>query len=209
MVFEVFIPYFQGASVDMKDNMNGYYANERDYANALITEDAANVFISSSIADTTSRKPGTYYGGFGRKAWNVDEKVVFAKAECNLHSPNGFMPETVDSMIDKFASQCEFLVTLSFDFNNTDEVFIEEVRQWIKETQNIYIASREIKKKGGSSNDVDMFIETNLPRRDLRLSFLNKSNQRVNFILRACEIEEPIAKNRFILYVKNMEILKT
>lgn len=208
MVFEVFMPYFQGASVDMKDNMNGYYKTDKDYADALITEDEANVFNSSTMAGMTRRNSRTYYGGFGNKVWNVDEKVVFAKAECNLHSPNGFTPETVDSMIDKFAAQSEFLVTLSFNFANTDEIFIEEIRQWAKETQNIYLASREIRQKGGSKQDADLFIEMNIPKRDLRLSFLNKSNQRVNFILRECEIEEPIAKNRFLLYVKNMEIMK-
>ena len=52
------------------------------------------------------------------------------------------------------------------------------------------------------------WVDKNIPRRDLRLSFLNKSGKLVKFVLEGSEIEEKITNNRYLLYVKKMSILK-
>ena len=209
MKFDLFMPYIQGASIDMKDNMNGYYKTDQDYADALITEDSSNGRL---VYDTITRgggfDSGTYYGGFGRENRKIDEKIAYAKAECCILTPDGQYYEDVDSMIDKFVSQREFLMTVHFDMKDMDAEFEEEIREWAKETLNIFLAGKEIMKNGGSRSDSDIFIEKNIPRRELRLSFLNKSEKRVNFVLRACEIERKIAKNRYLIYVKKMDILR-
>ena len=111
-------------------------------------------------------------------------------------------------MIDKFVSQREFLVMAHLDMKNIDGEFEEEVREWAKETLNILLAGKEIIKNGGTNADMNKFIDMNIPKRNMRLSFNNKSGKRVNFILNGCEIEKKIAKNRYLFYVKRMEMLK-
>lgn len=210
MLFELFIPYIQGASVDMKDNLNGYYKTDQEYADALITEDTSNGTLVYNTMTRGGFNADTYYGfdSWGKPIKDIQEKIAYAKAECKLFSPNGFEPEDVDSIIDKFVSQREFLMTVHFDMSEMEGEFEEELREWAKETLNILMASREIIKNGGSKQESELFVERNIPRRELRLSFLNKSGKRVNFVLKACEVEQKIARNRYLFYVKRMEILK-
>jgi len=207
MRFELFLPYIKGASIDMKDNLNGYYKTHQDYADALVTEDTMNGTTVHNIMAGGGFRSNNYYG-FGHQYKEIDEKIAFAKAPCLLMTPDARFDETVDSMIDKFASQKEFLVTAHFNTEDMDAEFEEELRQWAKETLNILVAGREMVKKGASRADGDMFVEKNIPRRDMRLSFLNKSGSMVNFILRECEVEKKIAKNRYIFYVKRMDMLR-
>lgn len=214
MLFELFMPYVKGASIDIKDNLNGYYKTDQEYADALITEDVSNGSMVYNMAHSIISGDGvggnTYYAFKPQRneQIKVDERIAYAKAECKLFSPNGFEPEDVDSIIDKFVNQNEFLITTHFNMNEMEPEFEEELRQWAKETLNILLAGKEIVKKGVSKHDSELFVEKNIPRMDLRLSFLNKSGKRVNFILKDCEVEQKIAKNRYLLYVKRMEMLK-
>ena len=208
MSFDLFIPYIEGASLDINDNLNDYYKTAQDYADALINEDTSS---GSQVYNAMARgvlSSTIGYNSFGRDLRNIQEKIAYAKAECTLLAPNGCGYENVDSMIDKFASQSEFLVTAHFDMKNMDAEFEEELVAWARETLNILRVSREMRKGGASRQESDMFVEKNIPRRELRLSFLNKSGNRVNFVLKACEIEQKIARNRYLLYVKRMEILR-
>jgi len=213
MLFELFMPYPKGASIDIKDNLNGYYKTDQDYADALITEDSSNgaiVYNACQRFSNNSLNHDTYYllNSWDKGPHKVDNRVSFAKAECTLYTPNELQFETVDSMIDKFVGQREFLVAAQINLNKADFIFEEELRQWYKETQNIHIAGRQLMKQGGSKQEKDMFIEQNIPRRQMRLSFLNNSEKRVNFVLRECEIEEKLTQTRYLFYVKRMEILK-
>jgi hypothetical protein len=202
------MPYEQGASLDMKDNMNGYYKTSQDYADALINEDATNGAMVYSTMTGGGFNSRNYYGfnKGGRSA--IKERIAYAKGPCRLLTPDGMYDEDVDSMIDKFVSQKEYLVTAHFNLQDVDAEFEEELREWGKETLNILLAAKEMREKGMSKAESDNFVNTNIPRRELRLSFLNKSGKRVNFLLKSCEVERKIAKNRYLLYVNKMEILK-
>jgi hypothetical protein len=83
--------------------------------------------------------------------------------------------------------------------SSMDTEFYEEFKQWQVETKNIL----DLAPKKGMD-----FVEQFIPRRTLRISFLNKSNKEVRFTLEDAEIEERVSKNRYILYVKRMQILK-
>jgi hypothetical protein len=102
-------------------------------------------------------------------------------------------------MIDKFASQQDFLITVNLIESTMDSEFYEEMKLWYSDTMKIL----SVGKTKGSD-----FIEQYIPRRTMRLSFLNKSNKEVRFTLENAEIEEGIAKNRYLIYVKKMQILK-
>ena len=205
---DLFIPYIEGTSIDLDDNLNDYYKTAQDYADALINEDTSNgsIVYNAMTRGTLGNTIG--YNSAAGSNRLINEKIAYAKTECILLAPNGGSQETVDSMIDKFATQKEFLVTAHFNMQSMDAEFEEELREWAKETLNILRYSREMISKGVSRQDSEMFVERNIPRRDLRISFLNKSNKRVNFVLRSCEVEQKLARNRYLFYVKRMEILK-
>ena len=201
MLFTLFIPY-QSSNFDDNKQMENYYKSEDDYINALRAEEAANGSVIFNAMASNSLDSSTYYGGFEEKrdiSHNITENIAYAKADCTLYSPNGAMAESVDSMIDKFATQKEFLVTVNFNMASMDGEFEEELREWNTETYNILKYS---KKMG------DEWVDKNIPRRDLRLSFLNKSGKLVKFVLEGSEIEEKITNNRYLLYVRKMSILK-
>lgn len=210
MMFELFMPYFKGASIDMKDNLNGYYKTEQEYADALVNEDKTGGAMVYDTLTGGGFRGDTYYGynGWAREDVKKEDKIAWSKAECQLLTPDAEYLEDVDTMIDKFAKQKEFLVTAHFNMKDVEPEFEEEIREWAKETLNIYIAGDEMVKKGYSSTDKDRFLEEHIPRRELRLSFKNKSGKMVNFCLKSCEIERKIARNRYLLYVKRMEMLK-
>ena len=201
MLFTLFIPYQSSNFVD-NNQMEGYYKSEDDYINALRAEEETNGSVIFNAMASGAFDSSTYYGGFGEKkdiTHNIVENIAYAKADCTLYSPNGAMPESVDSMIDKFAEQKEFLVTINFNMASMDGEFEEELREWNTETYNILKYSQKM------GNE---WVDKNIPRRDLRLSFLNKSGKLVKFVLEGSEIEEKITNNRYLLYVKKMSILK-
>lgn len=197
MVFRLFIPY-QGSVSESKE-LDGYYASEEDYVAALQQEESENgsVIFNAMVSGDLSMSP--HYGHGGSIKHNVEDIIEYASSDCTLYSPNGSSMETVDSMIDKFVSQREFLVTAQFNMSSMEGEFEEELRQWNIETGNILKYAGKIGEE---------WINKNIPRRDLRLSFLNKSNKEVKFVLENSEIEEKLSKNRYLLYVNKMRILK-
>ena len=197
MLFKLFIPY-QGSVSESKE-FDNYYTSEEDYVAALQQEESANGSIIFNAMASGDFSISPYYGQERGRKYNIQETIEYAKSDCVLYSPNGSSMETVDSMIDKFVSQREFLVTVQLNTSSMDGEFEEEFRQWSMETGNILKYSSKM----GAE-----WVNANIPRRNLRLSFLNKSNKEVNFVLENSEIEEKLSKNRYLLYVNKMQILK-
>lgn len=201
MRFKLYMPY-QSSIAEAQDEV-GYYKSEEDYVNALQREEASygQVIFNAVAGHSYLMSP---YDASNESRQNqlqgMKENVAYAKTECVLFSPDGSVPESVDSMIDKFAAQKEFLVTVNLVNGTMDEEFDEEIRQWNSETRKILCYATKF------GND---WVDKNIPRRDLKLSFLNKSGKEVNFQLINCEIEEKIAQNRYIFYVQQMKMLKT
>jgi hypothetical protein len=197
------MPY---ATYEQSDvDLSNYYKTPQDYMNAIQHEDdmyagAINAAMAGGVMDGSNAYYNGYNGRNNRNAMQDDGKnISYAKAICTLYSPNGASPETVDTIIDKFASQSEFLVMANIIESSMDTEFYEEFKQWQVETKNIL----DLAPKKGMD-----FVEQFIPRRTLRISFLNKSNKEVRFTLEDAEIEERVSKNRYILYVKRMQILK-
>ena len=154
MLFTLFIPYQSSNFVD-NNQMEGYYKSEDDYINALRAEEEADGSVIFNAMASGAFDSSTYYGGFGEKkdiTHNIVENIAYAKADCTLYSPNGAMPESVDSMIDKFAEQKEFLVTINFNMASMDGEFEEELREWNTETYNI------LKNKDVPKEDLAMLL---------------------------------------------------
>lgn len=206
MTFDLYIPYIKGPSIDLKDNMNGYYKTSKDYIDALVNEDNSYGNLIYNWRKNNNINPNTYYALTQNNNYNVEKatEIAYASSKCVLMTPDGAYDEDVDSMIDKFVSQREFLVMAHFNKDDMDGEFEEEIREWARETLNIIKYGNEITQKTGSRKQGDDFVEKNIPRRDMKLSFNNKSGKMVNFLLNSCEIERKIAKNRYLLYVNRM-----
>lgn len=203
MQFTLFMPY-QASMYDSADNSaENYYSSEEDYINALRQEEATTGAAIFNAMTSGNFGSSTLYDGFSSHQYNyhpnVAEKVAYAKADCTLYSPNGAVPETVDSMVDKFASQKPFIVMANFNMSSMDGEFEEELREWTLETREILKHQKDM---GGQ------WVDENIPKRNMRLSFLNKSNKEVRFELSESEIEEKIAGNRYLFYVNRISILK-
>lgn len=206
MTFDLYIPYIKGPSIDLKDNMNGYYKTSKDYIDALVNEDNSYGNLIYNWRKNNNINPNTYYALTQNNNYNVEKatEIAYASSKCVLMTPDGAYDEDVDSIIDKFVSQREFLVMAHFNKDDMDGEFEEEIREWARETLNIIKYGNEITQKTGSRKQGDEFVEKNIPRRDMKLSFNNKSGKMVNFLLNSCEIERKIAKNRYLLYVNRM-----
>ena len=197
MVFKMFIPY--QANDSQSCDMEEYYKGEGDYIEALRKEEEENgSLVFNAMASNTLSSNNIFGMSRGHEA--VPEiKIDYTKSECTLYSPDGAIPETVDSMIDKFVSQNEFLVTVQFNISTMEGEFEEELSSWERETSNILSYAKEMGEK---------WIDKNIPRRDLRLSFINKSGNEVTFQLEGSEIEEKLSKRRYIFYVRKMQLVK-
>ena len=197
------MPY-QASMSDLSDNSTeNYYSSEEDYINALREEEASTGAAIFNAMTSGNFGSSTLYGGFNKHQYKtppqIQEKIAYAKADCTLYSPNGAIQETVDSMVDKFAAQKPFIVMANFNMSSMDGEFEEELRAWNRETLNIL---KHIKEMGGD------WVDKNIPKRNIRISFLNKSNKEIKFELEGSEIEEKIAQNRYLFYVNKMNILK-
>ena len=200
MLFNLYMEC-EGIPDGSMDVSNDYYMTEDDYINALKRENID--FGFDALTSGGDDKLDSYINytskinGYSPK--NTGGKKYYAKSDCTLYSPDGNMQEDVDSIIDKFVSQREYLVLVKFNMSSMEGEFEEELRMWNDETRNILTLGKDM------GND---WIEEHIPRRDLKLNFLNKSNKEVSFKLTDCEIEKKLGENQFILYVNKMVILK-
>lgn len=214
MDVDVFLPYQSSAMAD--EDLEDYY-KEGEYEEALVTEDekGASVVhnaVNAYTNDYVSTMRG--YRGLDGKTYKLEDykvlkktKTLFAKAKCRLFAPNGGAPETIDSIVDKFATGKEFGLTMRFMESTMDAEFEEDISKWYKETKNLMqYHPKMIKNKGRQY--ADDWLDKNIPRRKMRMTFINKSNIPINCELDDCEIFERPTKNDYVIYVKKLQILR-
>lgn len=197
MVFNMFIPYQLLGSQSC--DMDGYYKSEDDYISALRKEEEENGSVIFNVMASDGLHSNNIFADNRGNAYDSKIKVDYAKAECVLYSPDGAVPESVDSMIEKFVSQREFLITVQFNMNKMEGEFEEELSSWERETSNILSYSSKM------GNE---WVDKNIPKRSLRVSFMNKSNKEVVFQMDGSEIEEKLSKTRYIFYINKMQLVR-
>ena len=194
MYFELYMPY--DASMECDSDSIDYYKTEEDYVKAL---DESYRYDKRYIINAVSTGKYDVSDFRDERKINISEKIEFSGLNVRLTRVDNNLPENVDSMIDKFASQRPFLVEFEMLSSSKDGKFEEELSQWWKDTRAVLF---EGKKFG------DEWIDRYIPKRDMKLSFLNKSNVRVTFILEGTEIEEKINGRDYVLYVSKMTYQK-
>lgn len=211
MKFELFLPYL-AVDVGIDDReLENYYKTEKEYVGALHDDDE---MYGATIYNTMTHggmSGGAYYGAFSSdnlksKYMKESDRLVYAKSSCVLYDDTDSRMETVDSIIDKFVSRRPFLIVAELSPSTMDSEFEEEIREWSRATLNILKYSRDLQKKNGKQFAED-FLENNIPKKDMRISFINKSAKEVRFVLHKCEIEKKISRNRYMFFVSSMSII--
>lgn len=192
MDYEIFLAY----DYPIENEAINYYKNEKEYITTLQTEDASNQSLVYSNMSRGSM-PTRSVNLFNKTKYKDKNQTLLCKSRCDLYSPNGSTKETVDSMIDKFASQEEFIVTLKLPDESTMEAeFFEEFKKWASETWKII---EYAKRKYGQK-----WLDEHIPIKQMKLWFRNKSGKTVKFHLKDCELMEKVGKRDYLLYVNKM-----
>lgn len=202
MEVTLYLPYY-----DYNDgafDVNNDYYNEEDYINAVSNEYNKNKdIVFNSILDAKNGSGSLVQGSdgqtykFGQQTAKSEEKVAFSKCEGVLWDIGG-SKDTVDSFIDKFAKQEQFLEIVEFNLDTVEEEFETEVSLWVKEHNNI---NQYVDKLG------EDWVLAKEPKRNIKVQFKNNANQDVYAVLEDCKIMDIIEDNSFILYVERITLI--
>ena len=136
-------------------------------------------------------------------------KYKYVKSSAVIFNPMGTESETIDSMIDKFVKRSEFILLVKFDENGfDDDDFEEELNIWYKETCNIKKYIEEESGPNATMAEKDKMLDDTIPRRDMKMEFMNKSHQRLSWVLEKCEIEQKLNNTAYRIYVNKMVLEK-
>ena len=202
MEVKFYLPYYDyndGAF----DVSNDYYG-ENEYSK-LMTEEYEKskdiVYNSVMEARNGSRtllegQDGQTYK-FGEKTYENEQKVAYSSCDGSLITIDG-EDESVDGFIEKFASQKQFLEMIELNLDSSEEEFETELSLWIKEHINIVKYGEKLG---------DEWVLSKEPKRNLRVVFVNKSNETIYAILEDCMIMEIVDNKSFIVIVKKIRLI--
>ena len=214
MLFTIQIPYSYVEEADAEN----FYKDEKDYVDTLTTEDKTykslihegrgNAYGSVSYIRENSR--------FTEEQKKHKAVLSYADGKCVIYDSKDSRMEDVDSMIDKLVAGKPFVIYICINKGGTDIEFIEEMNQWYKEARNISfgadaVAKKYVEKTGdrnGAKNVAEEFFSDNVPKRDMRISFINKSGKEVTLDAFDCEVERKVSQNRYAIYVNQMAFKK-
>lgn len=191
LYFDLYMPYDASMEFDAEE-LADYYANEDEYVDALWTDynkDKDLVYRAAYTSDYSISNDRI------ERKYNIKEKIGYSNVKCRLNVPNSIQLEDVDSIIDKFASQKPYLTEFVISSSSEDGKFEEELRQWWIDTHAVL---EEGKKRGGE------WIDTYVPKKNLKLRFKNKANKIISFYLIDAEIEDRISSRDYVLFVNKM-----
>lgn len=123
--------------------------------------------------------------------------MAFSKCEGTLLDVDG-EDETVDTFIEKFARQEQFLEIIEFNLDTVEEEFETEVSLWVKEHNNI---NQYADKLG------EEWVLAKEPKRNIKVQFKNNANQDVYAVLEDCKIMDIVDDNMFAIFVERITLI--
>lgn len=216
MFFELHMPYDASSEYESEE-IKGYYKTEQDYVDALDGEfQSTNNEVFQYAAYMNSKKGYEngnlmsvvgYRSGLSKKfdaagfARRREKPAIvgYSKINVRLEEPHTNIPHNVDSFVEKFAMQKPCLIEFVILSASMDGKFEEELRLWWIDTRAVL---EEGKRRGGR------WIDEVIPKKTMKVSFFNKSNKKVTFMLNDVEIEERISEKDYVLFVKSMNLIQ-
>lgn len=172
------------------DVNDSYYVDENAYIKALQDEYELSNSLLSSI------------GGVGvdrrcdiNTIYEKNKKVIYNSCECVLKD------ESIDSFISHNIDGRGFQLLVSLDLSNIDEDFEYDLKLW-----------REVHNKTFSmlskNNDMDVLM-SELPSRDLKMSFINLSGGNSYALLEGCTfVDSNNDLSNILLFVNKLTFTK-
>lgn len=181
------IPY---TNTDLNNDKFDYKGNAFDYIEQL--NGVANNIIG---ADTYFQRQENYKNTVGFNS-NINkqenyysDQILYYELPCNLMDSEG-NSQTIDNLLNYFASEESFMLIFSFDYDNTDEEILIELKSWISESKKVMdlpdnVYSEEIKIGA-------------LPKREFKLKI-----GKANAFLEECLFFDSY-DNKIVLFVKKI-----
>ena len=202
MEVTLYLPYYDynDGAFDVNDD----YYDEDEYINAVSSEYNKNKdIIYNSVRDAKNGVGSLLQGGdgqtykFGQKTSQSEDKVAYSKCNGTLYDIGG-SKDTIDSFIEKFAAQKQFLEIVEFDLDTVEEEFETEISLWVKEHNNINSYADKLGED---------WVLAKEPKRNIKLHFKNNANEDIFAVLEDCKIMDIIEDNSFILFVERITLI--
>lgn len=204
MEAKLFIQYYAYDDDDKFDASSDYY-KDGEYAKLMNSEYEKSkdaVFESmSSGGKVTKPSAGSYWEQYGisEPSQNDDKNIRYSSTNCILYNENGD-EESVDGIIDHYVDQKPFIEMVEIDCDSSEDEFISEFSMWLKEHKKI----SEFMEKNRVGDDVVWKYE---PKRDLKLSFINKANEEVYATLSDCRVMDIIDDKTLIVFIGKLTLV--
>ncbi len=193
---------------DYNDNLSFDVSNDfyrgNDYVKAMKDENTRNgeIVYNSMIdaKDGVSSLIGSAsdsFTKFGAKHPQNEKKEVYSSSKCVLYDEDG-VKETVDGLISHFVAQSPFIELVEFDETSEDDDFIGEITMWVREHNSVG--------KYASVNGDEWAWKTE-PKRDMKMTFINKSGEKLYASLEGCKIMDIVGSNSMIIYINRLRLI--
>lgn len=161
--------YFESQRVSSKDMDVALDISQDDYIKQLEAEFRRSSDAFSELMSNSPRQMNQ-----PQKTTDLKKtEYSFVPCEGKLFVEGGIEAD-VDYMIEMFARRLKFNGQLRLDYTTISEEFEEELKSWENTHQNV--------KRLGTEHSAE-WVNANLPRRNLYVSFKNKANEDVCGVL--------------------------
>lgn len=172
------------------DVTDTYYADEHAYIKALQDEYELSNSLLSGIGGIGVERRCTI-----DKNYENNSKIVYNSCDCILRD------ESIDSFISHNIDGKGFQLLVSLDLSNVDEDFEYDLKLW-----------REVHNKTYSmlskDNDMDVLL-SELPSRNLKMSFINLSGGNSYALLEGCTfVDSNIDLSNVLIFVNKLSFIK-
>ena len=198
----LYLPYYDYNDSEFAADES--YYGEGEYTDAVYNDFMRNKDIVNShmtqykngSRDVFTATDGKTYK-FGTKAQQKDDKVAYSPCEAMLYNDEG-ADESVDGLIQKFATQKGFIEMLELDLDTSEEEFETECTLWENEHNNI----NAYRNKAG-----DSWVAANEPKRNVKMHFKNKADEDIYAVLENCKIMDNSERGTLIVYVEKISLI--
>ena len=189
MKVKAYLAYYDINSDDFND-MNDYYKTSDDYVQAVNS-------MNKSSSTIVYKAPSGQEYRFHDNVRQNEEKVAYAQCDAILYNKEG-KDETVDEFITECVSKNVQLYTLRFDLDNCEPDFEQELNLWFSEHHNLQRYAKEKE---------DDWILNNEPKRNIKIEFINKANEKKYAEFVNCKIMEKQNLNIYIVLVEQVNLI--
>lgn len=161
----IYIPY---VNTDLDDEKFNYNGNSFDYISKL--NEVENSIVGADYYFTN--KPTNNSFRFNANINNMDnnDQILYYEIKCEFLNPDE-TPMKIDNLLNNFKNGESFMLIFSFDYENTEEDVLIELKSWISESKKVMEMPDDV-----YSEDIKIGL---LPKRRFKIK-IGKGNAYLN-----------------------------